>query len=167
MDTDSKDMRELINSSLGERLEQLRGMERKEEKKKRGKKIRVYPGESYCADQQEEKVEDQMKEDQSMEDNDEENEKVEDKENWGHAEVDGDGKVTAVDGKEEGDEDLPDIPVTEPVAFPVGSYESAVVDSYQYLAQLEEEEPKNQCDGFVILKQMLIIIHNQSIAGDG
>jgi hypothetical protein len=38
--------------------------------------------------------------------------------------------VTGVDRKEEGDEDLPDIPVTEPVAFPVGSYESAVVDSY-------------------------------------
>jgi hypothetical protein len=40
-----------------------------------------------------------MKEDQSMEDNNNENEEVEDKENWGHAEVDCDGKVTGVDRK--------------------------------------------------------------------
>jgi hypothetical protein len=47
MDTDSEDMKELMNRSMGERLEQLRGVDGKEEKKKRGKKIRVPAGKSY------------------------------------------------------------------------------------------------------------------------
>jgi hypothetical protein len=43
MDINSKGMKELMNSTLGERFEQLGGVDRKEEKKKTGKNIRVPP----------------------------------------------------------------------------------------------------------------------------
>jgi hypothetical protein len=49
MQTDSEVAEELLSSSLGERLEQLRGFTG-EKKKQRGKKIKVPAGQPYCPD---------------------------------------------------------------------------------------------------------------------
>ncbi len=42
-----ENIRELLNSTLGEKLDQLRGTDRKEKAKGRGQKIKVDPGKSY------------------------------------------------------------------------------------------------------------------------
>jgi hypothetical protein len=45
----TESIKELLNSTLGEKLDQLRGTGRKEKAKARGKKIQVAPGKSYSA----------------------------------------------------------------------------------------------------------------------
>ncbi len=108
-----------------------------------------------------------MEEDQAIEDNEDEDEdedvfiKVEGEEEGGHADV-----ATRDDGQEEEeDEDLPDIPVTKPVPFPVGSFVAAVYERHWYISQVEGEEPENDCDGFILLKYMQRIGNNQFIWG--
>ncbi len=65
-DTDNEDIRELMNSCLQERHGQLQGVDRPQEMTKRGKKIRVCPSISYCADQEaEDDVKDEVEEDEA------------------------------------------------------------------------------------------------------
>jgi superfamily II helicase len=58
MQTDTETARQIMNSTLGERLEELRGVSGQEKKKGRGKKIKVAPGKSYCSKEDENREED-------------------------------------------------------------------------------------------------------------
>ena len=62
METEDGNMRDLLDSSLLEKLEKLRGVGGKEKKKPRGKKIKIPAGKSYCAVRDEENEENIMEE---------------------------------------------------------------------------------------------------------
>ncbi len=55
MQADTEAARQIMNSTLGERLEELRGVSWQEKKKGRGKKIKVAPGKSYCSKEDEDR----------------------------------------------------------------------------------------------------------------
>jgi hypothetical protein len=59
------------------------------------------------------------------------------------------------DEEEEEMDDTDDIVVTKPAPlYAVGSYVVAVYDDEWYIAQVEAEEPENECPGFLLLKYM-------------
>jgi hypothetical protein len=70
---------------------------------------------------------------------------------------------------EEEEEEMDDIMATKPSAplYAVGSYVAAVFDQDWYVAQVEAEEPENECPGFTLLKYMEIKGHNQFVRGSG
>jgi hypothetical protein len=45
-------------------------------------------------------------------------------------------------------------PVAKEILYPVGSYCIAVYDQNWYVAQVEAEEPENECEGFTLLRYM-------------
>ncbi len=65
METDSQTIREILNSTLGEKLDKLRGTDQSSKPKPRGKKIKVPAGKSYTSVKEE--VSEEEKEDDSME----------------------------------------------------------------------------------------------------
>lgn len=110
----SESTRELLNSTLGEKLDQLRGTDKSTQQKKRGKKVKVPAGKSYT---------DVMEEDDC-------------------------------------------VSQKKPPAFSVGSFVVAVYDRNWYLAQVEGEEPENECEGFTLLKYMDRKGHNKFVWGE-
>jgi hypothetical protein len=72
---------------------------------------------------------------------------------------------------EEEEEEMDDIMATKPSAplYAVGSYVAAMFDQDWYVAQVEAEEPENECPGFTLLKYMVMEIkgHNQFVQGSG
>jgi hypothetical protein len=174
-------IRELLNSTLGEKLDQLRGTGRKEKAKGRGQKIKVAPGKSYSApvldSESEEEDEDEEGLDEVEVDSEDEDEvetllrEMDDDERKGK----GKGKaptrrptlpLQVSDSDSDMDDELPDLdnePVdpaaggswrSRPANFPVGSFVVAVYDKAWYVAQVEGEEPEEETEGFTLLKYM-------------
>jgi hypothetical protein len=170
-----------MNSTLGERLESLRGVDKKEEKKKRGKKIRVPPGRSYTADPEEEYrysvEEDSMEEEGDMEERDMVQEAVEQNDVGQELRVRAKKRRSLI--VESSDDKLPDPQVEEeekaddPGArcatslpshkpdYPIGSFVVAVYDKLWYIAQVEGEDPEEEYAGFTLLKYLSRIGPNQ------
>jgi hypothetical protein len=159
MQTDSEVAKELLSSSLGERLEQLRGFTG-EKKKQRGKKIKVPAGQSYCPD------------DGGDEDGDGEHWEEDDDEEEGADDFDGgedeDNDVEATDDSE--NEELPSTPPGSGSSagrdggdgsFPVGSFVVAIYDDHWYIAQVESEEPEEEIPDCILLKYMIRKGNNQ------
>ena len=168
MEVDTEATRELLNSTLGEKLEELRGVGKKKAPQKRGKK--VAPGKSYT---------------QMEEDEDEEEDEVEDvdalldggEERVESSDDDNDQLQLArriqlarrprriVESSDE--EELPDPQCPEGPStghkdlYPVGSWVVAVYESEWYIAQVEGEEPEEEVLGFTLLKYMDRKGHNQ------
>jgi hypothetical protein len=71
--------------------------------------------------------------------------------------------------EEEEEEEMDDVMATKPSAplYAVGSYVAAVYDQDWYVAQVEAEEPENECPGFTLLKYMERKGHNQFVWGNG
>jgi hypothetical protein len=55
----------------------------------------------------------------------------------------------------------------KPPAFSVGSFVVAVYDGNWYMAQVEVEEPENECKRFTLLKYMDRKGHNKFVLGGG
>ena len=128
MQLDNETMRELLHSTLAEKLEHLRGVAKKK-KKPLGRKLKVLPGESYTAPESE------AEED---EDNDEEEEATLD---------------SPAEMEESDSEELPEVTSVryrKPQAqaggdqrileLTVGSYVAVVYQNQWYIAQVEGEE---------------------------
>jgi hypothetical protein len=176
-------IRELLNSTLGEKLDQLRGTGRKEKAKGRGKKIKVAPGKSYSAPLVDSEEEDEDEEGLDEKEVDSEgSDSDEDEVETLLKEMDecrgkGKGKAKAntrrptlplqiSDSDSDLNDELPDLdnePVdpaaggswrARPVNFPVGSFVVAVYDKAWYVAQVEGEEPEEETEGFTLLKYM-------------
>jgi hypothetical protein len=127
MTTESEDIRDLMNSSLGEKLEQLRGVgDGQQVKKQRGKKIKVPAGKSYTAEEE--------KENSDPEEVDEpEDVEAED------SEVESETEDSVEEDEE--DEELPDPePVRRTVPYPVGSFVAAVYDGKWFVAQVHRKK---------------------------
>jgi hypothetical protein len=155
--------KELLDSSFGEKLDQLTGFS-KTAKPKRGKKIKVPAGKSYT-DVQEEDCENE----EAEEDDDDEEEEVPIR-----------SRKSAHISESDSDEELPD-PAEEAAddpgaggswrggstssSFPVGCFVVAVYDKTWYLAQVEAEEPEEESEGYILLKYMERKGHNQFIWG--
>ena len=155
----SESVRDLLNSTLGEKLEELRGYNT--EKKSRGKKIKVPAGKSYT----------HMEEEEEEEEEDEEEEE----------EVDPDQLLTDSEEEllmprrkirvlededeelEDEDEELPNI--TRGPEYAIGSFVVAVYDQEWYIAMVEGEEPEEEVDGFTMLKYMERRGDNQFVWG--
>lgn len=180
MVTDSETTRALLDSTLGEKLEELRGVGNVE-KRKRGKKIKVPPGKSFCADPDTSSESEDMDRDEAEDDGDEEEEDELDPDELLGG---GDGVAKSKkrirplvmtsdeedDGHEEEDdsnEEEESVPVVrkEP-EFRVGTYVAAVYDSQWYIAQVEAEEPENECEGFTLLRYMQRKGPNQFVWGE-
>jgi len=170
MYNDSETIRANLNATFGERLERLRGVEPKE-KKKRGKKLKVAPGKTYTAPDSEE-------EDSEEEDSEEEREVESSEEEMDVDELLGDGDGgerriarqadTSEEEEEEEVDDMDDVDVPKaPPLYAVGSYVAAVYDREWYVAQVEGEEPENECPGFTLLKYMERKGNNQFVWGSG
>ena len=177
MVTDTEEARRLMDSTLGEQLESLRGVGSGDKPKPRGKKVTVPPGMSHSARKElseEEEHKDSEEEDSvdvdDLLDDDEEPVKKrggrrrlvltsdeEEEDNYNDDEDD--------DGDDGGD-DSGDQPRKKEVLYPVGSFCIAVYDGNWYVAQVEGEEPENECDGFTLLNFMLRKGHNQFIWGN-
>ena len=180
MVTDSEEARQLMDSTLGEQLESLRGVGSGDKPKPRGKKVTVPPGKSHSARKElsEEEEDKDSEEEDSVDvddllDGDEEpvkkrggrrrlvltsdEEEEEEEEDYNDDEDD--------DGDDGGD-DGGDQPRKKEVLYPVGSYCLAVYDGNWYVAQVEGEEPENECDGFTLLNFMLRKGHNQFLWGN-
>ncbi len=74
MQTDTEATREIMDSTLGESLEELRGFSWQEKKKGRGNKIKVAPGKSYSSREEDEDREDVGAEREDEVDDDDEEE---------------------------------------------------------------------------------------------
>jgi hypothetical protein len=175
--------RELLNSTLGEKLDQLHRTD-KAKSKKRGKKIHVPAGKSYTS----------MLEDQEVEEDEEEQETgkaSENREDEDEEDVDDPSERmigrkkgrSAVVSSSESEAELPDpddhvededegqedgngaVCQKKPPAFTVGTFVVAVYNKQWYLAQVEEEPPENECEGFTLLKYMERRGHNQFVWG--
>ena len=72
-----------------------------------------------------------------------------------------------MDSDENYDYELPDLPdpVKKPPPYAVGSLVAAVYDRQWFIAQVEGEEPENECEGFTLLKYMKRVGHNQFVWG--
>ena len=154
METANETTRELLNSTLGETLEALRGLDAPKNKP-RGKKIKVPPGKSYCT-------------------NDEEEEREEEEEEEADFDLYLDSPVApktkkktfftdsfdSPDSSEDEDDGLVRKAVSE---YSVGEYVVAIYDQDWFIAQVEGEEPENECDGFTLLKYMIRKGKNQFV----
>jgi len=164
MEVENETARRILDSTLGERLEALRGVDKKEAKKKRGKKIKVPAGRSYTEDPEEEEDVDALLEevvpvkarrsrpllesdtsddDRELPDEDDDEDKDRD--------VGEDGDV----GMEEQEEEQ----------YRVGSFVVAVYEKSWYLAQVEGEEEEEETEGFTLLKYMERAGPNQFVWG--
>ena len=146
MQLDNETMRELLDSTLAEKLEHLRGVA--EKKKPRGRKLKVPPGESYTAPESE--AEEDEDEELQLDGNDEEEEAT----------------LDSPDEMEESDsEELPELTSVryrKPQAqaggdkrileLTVGSYVAAVYQNQWYIAQVEAEE--EEMAGYTLLQYM-------------
>jgi hypothetical protein len=176
----SESARELLNSTFGEKLDQLRGTD-KAKSKKRGKKIQVPAGKSYTSILEDQEVEEDNEEQDTDENSEEEDE--EDVDDPSERMVGRKKGRSAVVSSSESEAELPDpddhvedededqedgngaVCQKKPPAFTVGTYVVAVYDRQWYLAQVEEELPENECEGFTLLKYMERRGHNQFVWG--
>jgi hypothetical protein len=230
----SATVQELLNSTLGDKLDQLRGTAKSGKVKQRGKKIKVPAGKSYSTVQSErdnemeaeedglvevpvdseEEEEDEVRKgsEESEEEDDVENSRgkskgkgksksivdSEDEEELMKGKSKSKGKSKGksksknmvdtgkgrrnimslqVDDDSDSDMELPDLDVEQtdpgaggswrgrPAAFDVGSFVVAVYDKMWYLAQVEGEEPEEECEGLTLLKYMERRGNNQFIWG--
>jgi hypothetical protein len=178
MTTDVPSTRDLLDSTLGERLEELRGVGKGEKPKQRGKKLKVAPGKSYCdredgdmedGDMEDGDMEDRYMEGSDLEDSNKENSDVESSEEADEVldlmdNVEEDSEVSE-DEEELDKEHAGGQASTKEILYPVGSYCVAVYDGQWYVAQVEAEEPENECDGFTLLRYMERRGHNQFVWG--
>jgi hypothetical protein len=158
----------LLNSTFGEHLEQLRGVGPKEQTtRSRGKKLKIAPGKSYCEENSDEKEE---SEEENTEEGSEEEEVDADELLGGGDQQESQRRQRVVresvdtDEEEDFDDDLL-LPFKMPPLYAVGTYVAAVYDSEWYVAQVEGEEPENECDGFTLLKYMERKGNNQFVWG--
>lgn len=215
MATDKDTTTALLDSTLGEMLEELRGVGNIE-KKKRGKKLKVPPGKSFCKDTDSEDSDDMaLEEGKDRDEVEENNVEMEDDEieqllgggdrrakrmakrmrasvetSEEDEEMEDDPKEqplrrrasgrtrrmrvfedTADEEEEEEDEDdegefAGGEPCKTPPLYAVGSYVAAVYDHEWYVAQVEAEEPENECQGFTLLKYMERKGKNQFVWGE-
>jgi hypothetical protein len=198
MDVETGSARELLDSSLGEMLEELRGVGKNEKPKTRGKKIKIAPGKSYTApresDKETESEEDEEDEESEVEEeldlddvevNDVtlENEEEEEEEQQlgrgngrkrrsafrellrGSVETDKDEDTGEEEEEDEWDmENADELPKAPPL-YPVGCHVAAMYDKQWYIAQVEPEEPENECAGFTLLRYMERRGFNQFVWG--
>lgn len=201
-------VRDILNSTLGEKLDQLRGSDK--DKKPRGKKIKVPAGMSYSAVVEDDVEDEDMDVDELLEgtssskqdrpskkksrkqreDKDEDDDEEEEEDDSDEVEYDDDSDedLEQEEGEEEdvqpqkkkgrkiadyetdSDEELPDVEESGRSAargpdYPVGSFVVAVYDGLWYIAQVEGEEPDNECPGFTLLKYMERRGDNQFVWG--
>jgi hypothetical protein len=165
MECDTDTTRELMDSTFGDTLEKLRGFDKEKKKQPRGKKIKVLPGQSYSAEvdeqddeeDEEDEIElDEMEVDELLEGmQDKEQEKDEEEvdrreERWRRTIR----SIVESDSDQDYDEEEE---VDRPKPAPehaVGSFVVAVYDGNWFIAQVEAEEPENECEGFTLLKYM-------------
>lgn len=197
MDVETGSARELLDSSLGEMLEELRGVGKNEKPKTRGKKIKIAPGKSYTApresDKETESEEDEEDEESEVEEeldlddvevNDVtlENEEEEEEQQLGRGngrkrrsafrellrgsvETDKDEDTGEEEEEDEWDmENADELPKAPPL-YPVGCHVAAMYDKQWYIAQVEPEEPENECAGFTLLRYMERRGFNQFVWG--
>jgi hypothetical protein len=142
-------------------------------KKQRGQKNKVAPGKSYTAggdtesDLESSGLEDDPREeeDEEVEAREEEDEEMNPrgqarmaKRRWNVLTSDEEDELEA----EDEDEALPAKSVPE---YPVGAFVVALYDGDWYVAQVEGEEPENECPGFTLLKYMERKGKNQFVWG--
>ncbi len=173
MPVDLQTTRELLDSTLGEKLEALRGIRSDQKPKQRGKKIKIAPGKSYCADpdtdsseeaaseeeaSEEEASEEEASEEEVSEEEASEEEAVDDIQQF--VEERRKGGLRALSESEEDQMEVEqlvgggDTRGGRSPVYPVGSYVVAMYDNEWYVAQVEAEEPENECEGFTLLVYM-------------
>jgi hypothetical protein len=176
MECDRETTRELLSSTLGEKLEELRGFNKEKRKISRGKKVVVPPGKSYCDEMdisEEEEEEDEEKDDEKDEEEGREEEEEEEEEEvrrqpprrmarWDQSEESDEEAEELLDNMEENEEPQP----KKTPEYAVGSYVVAVYDGNWFIAQVEGEEPENECEGFTLLKYMDRRGNNQFVWGE-
>jgi hypothetical protein len=183
-------IREILHSNLGEKLEQLRGDPSSQKKKPRGKKTKIPAGMSYTAvqeDEEEEETEDDPDEilqpstsnskkgDKKMEDKEEQSsQKNRNKYRYqqrfsmeSESESDEAEELPNLDDSEEEEEqgkgEMDSEEETD--GYMVGSFVVAVYDKKWYIAQVEGEDPEEECKGFTLLKYMERRGENQFVWG--
>jgi hypothetical protein len=189
----SDSIKELLNSSLGDKLDQLRGTAIKNKVKKRGKKItgKVPAGKSYSDMHVETEEEADSMDEMDSEDKEDSDSDIEipdqDEEEVVKGKSKGKGKYKLMPKKtvraiqtSDSDSDIdlpePDVPVQthagaggswwmRPANFAVGAFVVAVYDKQWYLAQVEGEEPDEESEGLTLLKYMERRGNNQFIWG--
>lgn len=149
MAVDTLAMRELMNSTLGEKLEELRGLGKPKARQIRGKKLKVPPGKSFTAlDSSSSSEEDSPSETDSLTVADSPTE-VERAESEAEEEM-------------EEPESLPSPPrkqkqpkKAEPACqYIVGQYVAAVYNHLWYIAQVEGEEEEEEVENYTLLRYM-------------
>lgn len=199
MQVDTENARRLLDSTLGERLEALRGVDKAAVKKQRGKKVRVPAGRSYTADPVEEHEQDEMEQKENVEPGRKEKTKkgrprVEETETELETESEaedlpdldqekdeddpGEGCSRNIYGQqsrervvedEEAEEESRERAVEDEEAeeeYRIGSFVVAMYEKFWYIAQVEGEEPEDECEGFTLLKYMVRVGPNQFVWGD-
>ncbi len=171
MDVDRDTIRELMDSTLGEQLEKLRGVDGQDSgRKKRGKKVKVQPGRSYTMEEEDEMEEREEEEVDDVEGgtgsgtgtsrkrpvgagrhwhrynpaaaDDDDTDEGEDEEEEEYQ------QQNQVEDEDEGQE------AAGAKDFTVGSYVAAVYDQLWYVAQVEGEEEEEETEGFTLLRYM-------------
>jgi len=188
METNSETIKEILSSSLGEKLDQLRGTDKKKITK-RGKKIKVPAGKSYTEVREE--MEEMEREMEELEEEEEEEETFAGKgksrgKNAGKGKrkkpvhISSDEELSDLDLEEDDDEDEegddvePDMEQDDKEEdemeqekekkLTVGTFVAAVYEKSWYLAQVEGEEEEEE--GFTLLKYMERKGYNKFVWGD-
>jgi len=192
-------VREILNSSLGEKLDSLRGFDKV--KKPRGKKIKVPAGLSYttavvedededvdvdalldgASEQEKKKKKSKKTGKKTREEEDEEEEDDDDDDNVEYDDDSDDdmdqeeeedvqpqrkkGRQILLSDSDSDEEEEEETPAVKGPDYPVGSFVTAVYDKVWYIAQVEGEEPENECPGFTLLKYMERRGENQFVWG--
>jgi hypothetical protein len=166
MECDRETTRELLSSTLGEKLEELRGFNKEKRKISRGKKVMVPPGKSYCDEMDITEEEEEKDEEEGREDEEEEEEVRRQPPRrmarWDQSEESDEDAEELLDNMEENEEPQP----KKTPEYAVGSYVVAVYDGNWFIAQVEGEEPENECEGFTLLKYMERRGNNQFVWGE-
>ncbi len=171
MEVDSDAMRALMDSSLSDKLEEMRGTKTAKVKQQRGNKVKIPAGKSYTApesggDSEEEWAARPAKQHKNLfrlesdeEDNDED--QLDNPEESLEA---GEEAELLAEADEWVERSVP--PVTkakprkkqvwevEPDNFIVGTYVAAVYASLWYIAQVEGEEEEEEVEGYTLLRYM-------------
>jgi hypothetical protein len=140
---DSENIRRIMASTLGDRIESLRGVDKKAEKKKRGKKVPA--GRDYTLPMEE--SEEEESDSEELPDLD--------------AHLEEEEEEAEADDDEDGDEVDPMEGSSRQPLYRVGSYVVALYEKIWYIAQVEGEEPEEESAGFTLLKYMNRVGPNQ------
>jgi hypothetical protein len=177
----SNSIKELLNSSLGDKLDQLRGTAKKSKVKQRGKKTKIPAGKSYSAMPVETEEEEEASMDEVNSGDDEVNsgddEEVVMSKGMGKSKLKTKRTVLPIQTSDSDSEmELPEPAVltdtgaggswrSRPANFEIGSFVVAVYDRQWYLAQVEAEEPEEESEGLTLLKYMERRGNNQFLWG--